>query len=96
MYKKTVLVLLGHGPDQKRQIQGQEDDAVAAAKPEARAREEDEEREQRDHEDEHWANDVVGGERMVRAEAPRRASTRGRTGRICSPVCPVPLTQSAA
>ena len=68
MYKKTVLVLLGHGPDQKRQIQGQEDDAVAAAKPKARAREEDEEREQRDHEDEHGADDVVGGERMVRAD----------------------------
>ena len=63
MYKKTVLVLLGHGPDQKRQIQGQEDDAVATMKPEARAREEDEEREQRDHEDEHGAHDVVGGER---------------------------------
>ena len=51
MYKKTVLVFLGHGPDQKRQIQGQEDDAVAAAEREARAREEDEEPDQRDDED---------------------------------------------
>ena len=71
MYKKTVLVLLGHGPDQKRQIEGQEDDAVAAAEPEARAREEDEESEQRDHEDEHGADDVVGRERVVRADGCR-------------------------
>ena len=71
MYKKTVLVFLGHGPDQKRQIQGQEDDAVATAQPEARAREEDEEREQRDHEDEYGAHDVVGRERVVRADGRR-------------------------
>ena len=60
MYKKTVLVFLGHGPDQKRQIQGQEDDAVAAAEREARAREEDEEREQRDHDEPSISSDGAG------------------------------------
>ena len=43
-----LLVLLGHGPDQESQVQGQEHGAVAAVKPEARAREEDEEPDQRD------------------------------------------------
>ena len=74
MYKKTVLVFLGHGPDEKSQIQGQEHDAVDAVERESRAREEDEEPDQRDDEHEYGAHDVVGGELVVRAD-----DCRGRT-----------------